>query len=128
MEQFIAASRMKVRFDTAKGLLSVEDLWDLPLDRGRVNLDDIAIGLSRELKGDTESFVNKTKSANVELKTKLDVVVYVIDTKMKELEEAKQARGRIEKKNQILEIIARKENKDLEEKSLDELKGLLANL
>ncbi len=128
MEQFIAASRMKVRFDTAKGLLSVEDLWDLPLDRGRVNLDDIAIGLSRELKGDTESFVNKTKSANVELKTKLDVVVYVIDTKMQELEEAKQARGRIEKKNQILEIIARKENKDLEEKSLDELKGLLANL
>lgn len=128
MEQFIAASRMKVRFDTAKGLLSVEDLWDLPLDRGRVNLDDIAIGLSRELKGDTESFVNKTKSANVELKTKLDVVVYVIDTKMKELEEAKQARSRIEKKNQILEIIARKENKDLEEKSLDELKGLLANL
>ena len=128
MEQFITASRMKVRFDTAKGLLSVEDLWDLPLNDGRVNLDDIAIALLRELKGATESFVNKAKSANEELKIKFDVVVHVIETRLKELEEAKMARLRAEKKSQILEIIARKENKDLEEKSLDELKGLLANL
>lgn len=128
MEQFVTASRLKVRFETAKGLLTVEDLWDLPLDRGRVNLDDLAIALSRELKGDTESFVNKTKTANTELKVKLDVIVHVIETRLKEQEEAAHARMRLEKKQQILEIIARKENKDLEEKSLDELKGLLANL
>lgn len=128
MEQFVTASRMKVRFETAKGLLSVEDLWDLPLDRGRVNLDDIAIALSRELKGDSESFVNKSKTVNDELKVKFDVVVHIIEVRLKELEEAKVARLRVEKKRQILEIIARKESKDLEEKSLDDLKGLLANL
>lgn len=128
MEAFVLASRMKLRFETAKGLLSIEDLWDLPLDRGRVNLDDIAIRLSRELKGDTESFVNKAKSENVELKAKFDVVVHIIETRLKEADDAKQLQVRSEKKHQILEIIARKENKDLEEKTLDELKGLLANL
>ena len=128
MEQFVAASRMKVRFETTKGLLSVEDLWDLTLDRGRVNLDEIAIALSREVKGDSESFVHKSKTINTELTVKLDVVVHIIEVRLKELEEAKVARLRVEKKGQILEIIARKENKDLEEKSLDELKGLLANL
>ena len=128
MEQFVTASRLKVRFETTKGFLSVEDLWELPLDRGRVNLDEIAIGLSRDLKGDTESFVNKTKPENVELKLKLDIVVHIIETLLKEREDAKQARLKSEKKNQILEIIARKESKDLEEKSLDELKGLLSNL
>lgn len=129
MEQFIQASRRKVRFETAKGLLSVEDLWDLPLDRGRVNLDDIAIALSKELKEkETGSFVNKTVTPDVELKVKFDVVLHVIEQRLKEAEETKQSRVRLEKKHQILEIIARKENKDLEEKSLDELKGLLANL
>lgn len=128
MEQFAKASRMKVRYQTAKGLLTVEDLWDLPLDKGKVNLDEIAIALSRELKGDTESFVNKTKSENLELQVAFDVVMHIINARMAELEEAKAVRVRSEKKRQILEIIARKESKDLEEKSLDELKGLLANL
>ena len=45
---FEQASRNKLRFDTnIKGVISTEDLWDLPLtsDTGRVNLDDIAKAL-----------------------------------------------------------------------------------
>lgn len=128
MEQFIQASRMKVRFETAKGFLTVEDLWDLPLDRGRVNLDEIAIGLSRDMKGDTESFVNKTKTANLELKVKFDVVVHIIETRLKEREEAALASAKRERKQQILEIIAQKENKSLEEKSIEELNALINTL
>lgn len=128
MESFVTASRLKVRFETSKGLLTVEDLWDLPLDHGKVTLDEIAIGLHNELKGHTESFVHKEKSANTELQVKFDVVLAIIGAKIKERDDAAHARIKAEKKQQILESIARKESKDLEEKSLDDLKSLLANL
>ena len=58
---FEQASRLKLRFTTARGSLSVEDLWDLPLTSttGKPNLDDIAKSLNRELRATSEetSFV-----------------------------------------------------------------------
>jgi len=52
MEMFAFATKKKIRFETSKGLLSVEDLWDLPLtsDNGRPNLDDIAKGIYKAMK------------------------------------------------------------------------------
>lgn len=129
MEQFITASKMKIRFDTQRGFLTVEDLWDLPLDGGKVNLDAIAMDLYRQIKEQgTKSFVNKTKLVNNELQTKFDIVVYIIETRLEEGKREKEAAIRKEKKNQILDIIVRKENKDLEEKSIDDLKELLKTL
>jgi hypothetical protein len=48
---FEKASRLKLRFSSPAGLLTVEDLWDLPLSaQAKVaNLDDIAKGLNKTL-------------------------------------------------------------------------------
>ena len=57
---FEKATRRKLRFTSAAGLLSTEDLWDLPLTSatGKANLDDIAKALNRRLKDAEEvSFV-----------------------------------------------------------------------
>ena len=57
---FEKASRMKLRFNTQRGVLSVEDLWDLPL----IQLDNIAIALNKKLQeSKTESFI-KTRTKN----------------------------------------------------------------
>lgn len=68
MEQFVKASRLALRFDTPKGLLTTEDLWNLPLTShapGKPNLDDIAVGLHNKLQTkNTVSFVNTPAKAD----------------------------------------------------------------
>ena len=67
MNIFEQATRAKIRFSTPVGMLSVEDLWDLPLTsaRARANLDDVARLLDAELKSTSSvSFVNDVSEVN----------------------------------------------------------------
>lgn len=126
---FAAASKQKVRFNTSRGQLSVEDLWDLPLTSptGRsVNLNDIAKGISREIKeaGD-EDFVDDVQKPNALLALKLDLVKHVISVKKAERDAADQAAKKAMQKQKILEIIDSKQNKELEEKSIEGLRSML---
>lgn len=59
-EMFQQATRLKLRFSTSQGQLTVEDLWDIPLTSTRnASLDSIAIDLHIQAKGasDIVSFV-----------------------------------------------------------------------
>lgn len=128
MDLFTKASRMKLRFSTPAGLMSTEDLWDLPLQKGKVNLDALAVGISNEMASTSTSFVNKTAQKNETLDMKLQIILHIIQTRMEEAEQNEKREVKAQEKARILEIIARKEDASLEGKSLDELKGLLANL
>lgn len=129
---FELASRTKLRFDTPKGQVSAEDLWDLPLtsESGRPNLDAIAIALSRQLRESavTVSFVKPAASATTDTQLKFDVVKHVIDVRCKERDEEKAKGDRASKKQQLLDILARKENAELEGKSADELRTMINSL
>ena|SRR3990167_1568142 len=129
--QFVKASREKVRFESPKGGLTVEDLWDIPLTspRGGACLDDIAKDLNRKLKdSDTESFVVKAKKSDETLQLKFDIVKHIIDVRLKEAEEADQRQIAREKKQRLLSIIAQKEDEKLMGASLDELKAMVETL
>ncbi len=128
MDIFVQATRMKLRFSTPAGLMTVEDLWDLPLQKGKVNLDALAVGISNEMASTSTSFVNKTERKNETLDMKLRIILHIIQTRMEEAEQNEKREVKAQEKARILEIIARKEDANLEGKSLDELKGLLANL
>ena len=105
MNIFEQATRAKIRFSTPVGMLSVEDLWDLPLTstRARANLDDVARLLDAELKSTSSvSFVNDVSEVNAKTKLMFDVVIHVINTKVAEAKAAKSAADVREKKQKIM--------------------------
>jgi hypothetical protein len=128
---FEKAARLKLRFESPKGLLTVEELWDLPLtsSRNAANLDDIARGLNRQLKNaDDVSFVNKEQKSDEKVQLKFDLVKRIIDTRLAENEAAAKARERAERKQKLLSIVAEREDDTLKAMPLEELRKLLNEL
>lgn len=128
---FEKASRLKLRFDTPKGLISVEDLWDLPLSSttGKANLDDVARSLHQQLK-DTEevSFVTPTTTDNQPMKLGFEIVKHIISVRLAEKAEREQAAANREKKQKIMAIIEQKQDAALSALSVEELNKLVASL
>jgi hypothetical protein len=128
---FEKAAKLKLRFDTTSGPLSVEDLWDLPLTstKGKANLDDIARGLHKQLKsGDDVSFVVPTRKSDETIQLKFDLVKHVIDARLAENQAALLEKERADKKQRIMGIIAAKQDETLQGMSLDDLKKLMSEL
>ena len=130
MDMYKKASKMKLRFETNKGQLTAEDLWDIPLTSARgVSLDGIAKAVNRNLKNsEEESFVAAASKASAELQLKLEILKDVIATKITENSAAKSVVLNKAKKEQILGIIAKKQDEGLESMSEDDLKKMLETL
>jgi hypothetical protein len=125
---FERAARLKLRFITPQGVLSVEEIWELPLSHTRrLSLDDVAVSLHHQLKRDTISFVNAEKP-NPDLQLQFDIVKHIIDVKLDEQQKANEAHNKTERKQKILAIMAGKEEAELAGKSMDELRELVASL
>lgn len=124
---FETASRLKLRFSSAVGLISVEDLWDLPLtSTNRANLDAIAIALDAELKATSGvSFVSPSSKDTKELQLKFDIVKHIIDRKIAENAAKVLAKSKAQQVAKIKDLIAEKEDEALKNLSADELKALL---
>jgi hypothetical protein len=130
MNKFELASKVKLRFNSGKGLVSVEDLWDLPLT-GLPSLNSIAISIYRSIKSDEEeSFVSqaKTPAARKEERLqniKLDIVKHIINAK-EVAADAAAKRAETKALNQkLMGIIEAKEDDALAGKSLGKLKAML---
>ena len=126
---FEIASRLKLRFESPVGSISVEDIWDLPLTSStasRLNLDSIAKGLHRELKSnEEESFVIRKSTKNVVLETKFELVKYVISFKLEEAEQCeKRAENRV-RRDKLRSILAQKQDDVLSSKSVKQIEKLL---
>lgn len=116
---FLKASRIKLRFSTTRGVLSVEDLWDLKLEE----LDALAKSLNKAVKASAEeSFIKKTSAADKVTELSFEIVKEVIRVKLEEQEARKLAADKRAKRAQIMELIEKKETEALGGKSLEELK------
>lgn len=126
---FEKASRLKLRFDSLHGRITVEDLWDTPLKGAGINLNDIAKALHRATKeADEVSFVDDLPEPNEDLQLMFSIVKRVIEVRLAEQKAAEDAELTRQKKQQIMAIIQKKEVEDLEGKSIKDLQELINDL
>ncbi len=121
---FETATRSKIRFTSPRGELSTEQLWDVPLrSKDGFNLDAVAKAANAALKALTEeSFVSTERTpAHAKAELTLELVKYVIATKLaEEAAAAKRAENRAEREK-LLAILAEKQAGKLTELSEKEL-------
>lgn len=119
---FNKASRMKLRF-SHKGLCTVEDLWDIPLD----SLDSMFQELNGQVKAQSGlvSLLTQTSTKNEELDLKIGLIRHIVGVRLAEVQSNQDSVLRKAKKQKILSLIEDKQDENLRGKSLDELKALL---
>ena len=118
---FEAATKEKYRFPF-KGMISVEDLWDLKLQ----DLDSVFKSLNKQKKqNDEESLLQVKTTEDQELDNKIQIVKYIVKFKQEEIEERLQAKDKKEYNQKLLELIERKQNEELAGKSIEELQAML---
>ena len=132
MNLFKIATRNKFRFESSIGQLTVEDLWDLPLtsDDGP-SLDIVATDINSELqqKQQTSFVPSETRDPNVDiLANKLDLVKLIIGQKVDERRALHDATKKRKTKQQLLEILERKQTAALEDLSEEELREKIESL
>lgn len=128
---FEYATRNKIRFASARGELSAEQLWDVPLrSADGFNLDAVAKTANKALRDATEeSFVPTARTPlHVRLETALDVVKRVIEIKVLDEAAAKRRAENKVKKEKLIAILAEKQDGKLSNLSEKELQRQIAEL
>lgn len=126
---FEKAARLKLRFDTPRGSLPVEELFDLPLTSDnpvKANLDDLARALYKEKEATVQvSFVNDTTPTDELPELKLNVVKRVIEIRKQEIEDKAKELKLQELTRQIKASMAKRSGAALDDLSMEDLTALL---
>ena len=123
---FEVVNRSKFRFPF-KGMAgaSVEDLWDISIE----NLDSVFKVLNSQLKQvNEESLLDVKTKQDEELDMKIEIVKYIVKVKQEENNLRLKAKEQKEKKQKIMEILATKQESNLQNMSEAELTKMLAEL
>lgn len=124
MNNFMEASRLKLRVQTPQGPLSVEQLWDLSLSKLSTTIKEVNKALKVD-EGDELSFLDETKKVDTVAQLTFDILKEIYTTKKKEQDEAKNAASIKAYNEKIMQLIHEKQEGELKDKSIDELKALL---
>lgn len=121
---FEIATRNRYRFNY-KGVMTVEDLWSLRVE----DLDAIFKMLNRQKKTADEDSLLATKSAeDQDLANKIDIVRYIVSVKLAEAAERVSAAEKKAQRDKIMEIVAKKRDKALEDMGIEDLMKKLEEL
>ncbi|MBQ3473369.1 MAG: hypothetical protein IJH35_04830 [Methanobrevibacter sp.] len=121
----IEALKNKYRFEY-KGLINVEDLFDINLE----GLDQIYRDLKKvenDLQSDSLLDANENPLKK-ETENKINIVKNIFEIKVEEIEQAKIALAKKAQREKILAIIENKQDQELSEKSIKELRKIYDSL
>lgn len=122
MSNFKEASRLGLRFQTNKGLLTVEQLWSLNVSE----LDELAVQLEVQVKeSGKKSFIVKKTEKDKTAKLRFDVALEILEDKVDERDATIKSREDKAHNEKILALISEKQDDDLKGKSVAELKKML---
>lgn len=123
MNIFEQASRLKLRFGI-QGQVSVEQLWDLDINHLILYEEALTEVVESYGKSTRRKAGRKTKDQELN-ELRLAVVTSILDTRIKEQEEIIEAQKNKAHNQKIMDLIAKKQDAELEAMSPDELKALL---
>lgn len=128
MNLFEWATKNKVRFNTERGALTVEDVWTLPLtSKNGISLDSLAKDLYRAVKEhDDVSFVQESTVESTVANNKLEIVKHVISVRMEERRQRAEREKTKEKNEVIRNLLKEKELDGLRNMSVEELRKMLS--
>lgn len=120
---FEQATKMHLRFQH-RGMLSVEDLWELDL----AELDMIYRGLREQQKTEQQDSLLDNSNVNTKLALRVEIVKYIFGVKQAANEARKLAAANAVRKQQLLEVLARKQAAGLEEMTEGEIRAAIEAL
>lgn len=120
---FEIAAREKYRFPY-KGQITVEDLWDL----SPTALDGIYKTLNKAIKAQDEESLMNEREADPTTANMVEIVKHIFTVKRDEQRAKKAAIENAEKRRHIMDILARKQDEALNNKSEEELLKMLDEL
>ena len=129
------AAQQKLRFESKRGVLTVEDLFLLPLSQGEINLRELTIAVNKNLaesNTDVPDFLTDEYQEQAEdqqrYQLQLDILKDVIETRKEEIQAVIDAHKRDQERAAIRELIAKKKQQNLKDLSIDELEAKLKNI
>lgn len=116
------ALQKKLRFKTNKGIITIEDLFDLSLQ----NLNTLAIMLDEKVnEAPKKSFIEELPAEENDNELRFNIVKDVINIKLKARKDNIDKAQKDAQKKRIAKLIAKKQDEALENKSIEELQAML---
>lgn len=116
MNIFEYALRNRLRFDSIRGPITVEELFMLPLeDKGGFDLNSVAKATNSKLKTEgEENFVKPVASTKTKpLEISMEIIRFVISDKLETIERNKQREARNAERKELIGALADKEKEAL---------------
>ena len=123
MNNFQQATRIKLRFETVKGSIGIEQLWDLKIVELASAIKNVnKILKESKLEEDELDFLKGAKSKVNEIEQlRFDILKEIYTIRKSEEDEVKNAKAVQEHNEKIDALIAKKQSEELENLTVEEL-------